>query len=174
MCIEKHENNKKRNHSLHIKRTGLPPRLPLALFRPINFCFVEGKLKIICDFNVAHHAICSPHKILHKFFFSISQVTIVSTKGNWKKCLGNILWGKQIGYFLVPKTLTFKMRPSAQPFLWRWVLFAWEWKIISISKAEHLTSLWYRGPGEPRKWLIASWGTCESRKLSFWCYCNRF
>ena len=40
------------------------------------------------------------------------------------------------------------MRPSAQPFLWKWVLFAWEWKIISISKAEHLNSFWYRGPGE--------------------------
>ena len=40
------------------------------------------------------------------------------------------------------------MRPSAQPFLWKWVLFAWEWKIISISKAEHLTSFWYRGQGE--------------------------
>ena len=31
---------------------------------------------------------------------------------------------------------------------WKWVLFAWEWKIICISKAEHLTSFWYRGPGE--------------------------
>ena len=40
------------------------------------------------------------------------------------------------------------MRPSAQPFLWKWVLFAWEWKIISISKAEHLTSFWNRGPVE--------------------------
>ena len=40
------------------------------------------------------------------------------------------------------------MRPSAQTFLWKWVLFAWEWKIISISKAEHFTSFWYRGPGE--------------------------
>ena len=53
-----------------------------------------------------------------------------------------------IGHFRVPKTLTFKMRLSAQPFLWKWVLFAWEWKIISISKAEHLTSFLYRGPGE--------------------------
>ena len=42
----------------------------------------------------------------------------------------------------------FKNDPSAQPLLWKWVLFAWEWKIISISKAEHLTSFWYRGPGE--------------------------
>ena len=40
------------------------------------------------------------------------------------------------------------MRPSAQPFLWKWVLFAWEWKIISISKAEDVTSFWYRGLGE--------------------------
>ena len=39
------------------------------------------------------------------------------------------------------------MRLSAQPFLWKWVLFAWEWKIISISKAEDLTSFWYRGLG---------------------------
>ena len=39
----------------------------------------------------------------------------------------------------------FWARPSAQPFsaqcqLWKWVLFAWEWQIISTSKAEHLTS----------------------------------
>ena len=26
---------------------------------------------------------------------------------------------RQIGHFRVPKTLTFKMRPSAQPFLWK-------------------------------------------------------
>ena len=39
------------------------------------------------------------------------------------------------------------MRPSVQPFLWKWVLFAWEWNIISISKAEDLTSFWYRGLG---------------------------
>ena len=31
-----------------------------------------------------------------------------------------------IGHFRVPKTLTFKMRPRAQPFLWKWFLFAWE------------------------------------------------
>ena len=45
----------------------------------------------------------------------------------------------------VPKILTFKMRQSPQLFLWKWVLFAWECKIISISKAAHLTSFWYRG-----------------------------
>ena len=46
------------------------------------------------------------------------------------------------------KTRAFKMRPSTQPFLRKLVLFAWEWKIISVSKAEHLTSFWYRSPGE--------------------------
>ena len=40
------------------------------------------------------------------------------------------------------------MRLGAQPFLWKWVLFAWEWKMVSISKAEHLPSFWNRGPGE--------------------------
>ena len=60
-----------------------------------------------------------------------------------------------IGDFRVSKTLTFKMWPSAQPLWLKWVLFAWEWKIISISKAEHLTSFWNRGPGETRKWPVA-------------------
>ena len=41
-----------------------------------------------------------------------------------------------------------KMRLRAQPFLWKWLLFAWEWKMIFISKAEHLPSFWNRGPGE--------------------------
>ena len=57
-----------------------------------------------------------------------------------------------IGHFRVPKTRTFKMRPSAQPFLWKWGLFAREWKVISISKTEHLTSFWYRGSAGIRKW----------------------
>ena len=47
------------------------------------------------------------------------------------------------------KTLTLG-RPSAEPFLWienDFYLYENE-KIISISKAEHLTSFWYRGPME--------------------------
>jgi len=40
------------------------------------------------------------------------------------------------------------MRLGAQPFLWKWVLFAWEWKMISISKAVYLPSFWNRRPGE--------------------------
>ena len=47
--------------------------------------------------------------------------------------------GTLIGHFRVPKPHTFKMRPSAQPCLWKWILFAWERKIMSISKAEPLT-----------------------------------
>ena len=74
---------------------------------------------------------------------------------------GMLFWKKDdfsIGHLRVPKTLTFKTSPSGQPFLWKWVLFTWEWKMISISKAEHLPSFWNRGPGElgnglfPRKW----------------------
>ena len=48
------------------------------------------------------------------------------------------------------------MRPSAQPFLWKWVLFAWEWKIIFISNAEHLTSFSFRGPGELGNGVLSS------------------
>ena len=45
------------------------------------------------------------------------------------------------------------MRLGAQPFLWKWVLFVLEWKMISISKAEHLPSF-YRGPGEFENGLL--------------------
>ena len=39
-----------------------------------------------------------------------------------------------LGHFRVPKTLTFKVRPSAEHFLWKSVLFAWGRKIISFNK----------------------------------------
>ena len=64
-------------------------------------------------------------------------------------------WRALIGHFRVLKTPTWKMKPSAQPFLWEWVLFPWERKIIFISKAENSTSFWYRGPGELGNDLLA-------------------
>ena len=70
------------------------------------------------------------------------------------------------GHFRVPETLTFKMRLGAQPFLWKWVLFAREWKMISISKAEHLRSFWNSGPGELGNGLLP--GRVCSQTVS-WC-----
>ena len=68
-----------------------------------------------------------------------------------------------VGYFRVHPGLCIKTRLGTHPFLWKWVLFAWEWKIISIacsiSKVEHLTSFWYRGPGELENGLLA----CDRR-----------
>ena len=58
------------------------------------------------------------------------------------------------------------MRPSAKPFLWKWVLFAWEWKIISIPKAEHLTSFWYRGWGNSE--MAYSLFQCRFRSRQIW------
>ena len=58
------------------------------------------------------------------------------------------------------QTLTFKTRPSTQPVLWKWGLFAWEWKIICVSKAEHLTSFWYRVPDELENGLFFSFFLC--------------
>lgn len=57
------------------------------------------------------------------------------------------------------------MRRSSQPFLWKCVLFAREWKITSIPKVDHLTLLWYRGSGEhgngPLLWEgVAKRGLC--------------
>ena len=69
-------------------------------------------------------------------------------------------------HFRVPKTLTFKMRLGAQPFLWKWVLLPWEWKMISISKAEYLPSFWNRGPGELGNGLLTY------NNISSWHYCT--
>ena len=76
--------------------------------------------------------------------------------------MGNNVWLstwciKVIGHSRVPKPVTFKLRLGAQPFLWKCVLFAWEWKTISISKPEHLrlpTLVFKQRPGGNRKWPI--------------------
>ena len=90
------------------------------------------------------------------FFFGSKHKCQSSFLGCWCMCCSAmycpVILGS-IGHFRVPKTLTFKLRPSAQPFLCKWVLSAWEWKIIPISKAEHLTSFWYSVTGN-QKWLI--------------------
>ena len=53
------------------------------------------------------------------------------------------------------------MRLGAQPFLWKWVSFAWERKMISTSKAEHLPSFWNRGPRELGNSLLHLWYACS-------------
>ena len=59
----------------------------------------------------------------------------------------------KIGHFRVPKTITFKMRPIAQPFLWKWVLFAWERKHFHI-KGWALNLVLIQRPRGTRKWPI--------------------
>ena len=49
------------------------------------------------------------------------------------QCLKNIyLRVPWIGYFRVQRTLTFKARLGAKPFLWTWVLFAGELQEIIV------------------------------------------
>ena len=48
----------------------------------------------------------------------------------------------------------FQNEARCTAFLWKPVLFAWEWKMISLSKAEHLNSFWNRGSGELGNGLI--------------------
>ena len=46
-------------------------------------------------------------------------------------------------------------------------VFAWEWNIISISKAQNLTSFWYKWPGGTRKW--ANWRSGKEKRKSLSC-----
>ena len=59
-----------------------------------------------------------------------------------------------------------RLKSGAQPFLCKWVLFAWEWKMISISKAEHLPSLWNRDPGELGNGLLNR--SSENETVGIW------
>ena len=53
-----------------------------------------------------------------------------------------------IGHFWVPPGFCIKTRLGAQPFIWKWFFILMQIKLISTRKVEHLTSFWYRGPGE--------------------------
>ena len=55
-----------------------------------------------------------------------------------------------------PFPFKYALTLGAQPFLWKWVWLPWEWKMISISKAEHLPSFWNRGPGQLGNGLLVS------------------
>ena len=59
---------------------------------------------------------------------------------------------KLIGHFWVPITLTFKMRLGAQPFFWKWVLFAREWKMIPYQRLS--TYPRFETEARGRKWPI--------------------
>ena len=50
-----------------------------------------------------------------------------------------------LGHFRVPNLPAppLKMRPYAKPFLWKCVLFAWEWQIIFISEAPGNSEMTY-------------------------------
>ena len=61
--------------------------------------------------------------------------TIVNRALQLDEVEGILFWEKDyfsIGHLRVAKTLAFKTRPSAPPFLWKCVSFAWEWKIIYL------------------------------------------
>ena len=84
-------------------------------------------------------------KVFIKIFLSpfsynmyICMLNIFTIKRDSLQCIPifyiqNCNFSFSIGHFLVPKTLTFKMRLGAQPFLWKWVSFAWECKALRIS-----------------------------------------
>ena len=69
----------------------------------------EGLFRSANILQIADHRIKMFSNISSLILFHIAALSVI---------------GLLIGHFRVPKTLTFKMRPSAQSFLWEWVLFA--------------------------------------------------
>ena len=77
-----------------------------------------------------------------------------STNAQYTTMVGPCFAFWWIGHFRVPKTPHFQNEVKCTTYLRKRVLCAWEWKITSISEAEHLTSCWYRGSGELRSGLL--------------------
>jgi len=61
-----------------------------------------------------------------------------------------------IGHFQVLPGLCIKTRLGAQPLIWKWFFILMQIKLISTRKVVHLTSFWYRGPGELGNGLLTS------------------
>ena len=125
--------------------------------------------------HICGRRVLSPLRLRHLFnillrCFSFNSSLFVKPFKNGRvgnsNCCGNFYHSPVSNYIDIlatnkplpsSKTLTFKMRlVGAQPFLWKWVLFAWEWKTISISKAEYLPSFWNRGSGKLGNGLITA------------------
>ena len=73
---------------------------------------------------------------------------------NWRICCGSI------GHFRAPPALYIKTRLGTQPLIWKWYFILMQIKLISTRKVEHLTSFWYRGPGELGNGLSYPWFKC--------------
>ena len=132
------KNYMKEDHrrALHRYRGGqrFESRTSLNFFFRLSFCNCKSCVHNCGDLPSYNSSLRSSHiwfSFIHNFIILLSLV-----------------YNESIGHFRVPRTFTFKTRPSAQTFLWKWVLFAWEWKIISTSKAELLISFWCRGAGK--------------------------
>ena len=79
-----------------------------------------------------------------------------------------------MGHIRVPKTLTFNAKVSEKPFLWKWVLFAWEQNnFFRINSFAFSASLWNRFSGisfcvgEPSKAFGFFWITLISLGINF-------
>ena len=73
------------------------------------------------------------------------QVPLSNETTTWK-WVG--LWSVLIGHMRVQKLSLSKWGQVYNLSCENDFYFAWEWKIIPLSKTEYLTSFWYRGPGD--------------------------
>ena len=76
------------------------------------------------------------------FLFLFFMASVRSYENALYKTNYHTIQYNSICHLRVPKNLTFKTRLSAKLLLWKWVLFASQSKIIFISMASHLASLW--------------------------------
>ena len=149
--------NKRVPHS-HIKKIRHNKRMPMESAIEISTqensfpkisCKVENQKHLwwISDWDRSwwYHIILTNllSMILHRsIYFSADTALGLSMesypcKNRNIKCAVYLTMPWSTGHFQYPKTLTFKMRPGAQLFLWKWVLFVSE----SGCKENHFHSL---------------------------------
>ena len=143
--------------------------LPKPILRARNFPLCSPKKPLSQVHIIAKKELGQYLFIFDRELKQRRRQTAAKTSLQWSRfhCPYSKSFNLSIGHFRVPKTLSFKVRLGAQPFKWKWVLFAWEWKMISISKTEHLPSFWNRGPGNSEMAYRLGCHLFPSAKLTF-------
>lgn len=128
----------------------------------------RAKLQIIRDW--ALRLICFKKPQVH--LDVIEEIGLITLWSNETPPIGYGYTSHWITNRRVLTTLNFEVRPRGKPFMWKWVISAWEYKIVSYQRFNtynYLTQLWIREIREGalrHKWMQFNIENCVSLVIS--------
>ena len=107
----------------------------------------------ICSSGIHINRTCKMFKHLSTNYHDCMHVVLTHTLTSNKITFVSFFHSRPLKSSTNPH---FQNEAKCPTFLVKMSLFAWEWKIIYISKAQHLTSFWYSSQGKLRNGLFTS------------------